>query len=312
MLTARLPLFTRTALAVLAMLSAALAPAGIAHADDPPPGGLGTSVGVVAGPDGVTTTVGTGSNQPGSGSNTGSSGNGGGGGSAPPCRYELDDDYEPPVGEIDPHAGEDGAYYLKICGPHVTPGEPLSQLLISANTTVTLIWIPARLAPPVTVSPQALAAQASRFLPLPAPQVHHNPTPAAVVNLPTWLWVDARSWGARRSFAAVPGLSVTVLATPTTVTWRLDPQRPPLHCRGAGKPYRSDRAARSQKPSCAFGFTRTSRQQHRQVFASSATSNWQISWRASTGVDGSLPALQRTSTFDLPVREVQTVITGAH
>lgn len=48
---------------------------------------------------------------------------------------------------------------------------------------------------------RALAEQAWRFLPLPAPRPRFNPDDPAVVNLPTWLWTEPSSRSVRVGMA---------------------------------------------------------------------------------------------------------------
>jgi hypothetical protein len=153
-----------------------------------------------------------------------------------------------------------------------------------------------------------LAQQAYRFLPVPAPRVSFNPADGAVVGVPTWFWVDGQTWGSRTATIGLKGLSVVVRAKATSVTWRFQGETP-LHCATSGKPYDESRAAAEQQTDCSRIFRRSSANRAGNALVASATTTWRIEWQGNDGTRGSLPTLQRTTAFRLPVAEVQTVVT---
>ncbi len=153
-----------------------------------------------------------------------------------------------------------------------------------------------------------MAEQAYRHLPVPAPKVAFNPPGLAIVGEPTWLWVDPSSWRRRTTTVGVTGFSVTVSATPESVTWRFGAGLPPLTCAGPGTPYDRNRPAGAQRTGCAHTFRRGSAREPAGAFAASATVTWRIDWQASDGTRGSLPPLRRTTWFGLRVAEVETVV----
>jgi len=167
-------------------------------------------------------------------------------------------------------------------------------------------------APPAgqQVTPAMLARQASRFLPLPLPIIHTNP-PAdrdQVVNLPTWLWVDAARWGRRTATAAVPGLSVTVVATPSTVTWR--PGDGTVHvCHGPGTAYDPARAPGAQQTACSYTYHRSSLGAPAGRYQMTATITWDVSWTTTgaIGASGTLPPMARSAATELRVIEAETL-----
>jgi hypothetical protein len=57
-----------------------------------------------------------------------------------------------------------------------------------------------------------LVAEAVKLLHLPAPAIRLNPAPPAaqLVYVPTWLWVDASSWGSRSATVSVPARASVV------------------------------------------------------------------------------------------------------
>ena len=155
------------------------------------------------------------------------------------------------------------------------------------------------------VAPIVLAREAYRFLPLPVPQIRLNPPAgrAQLVSLPTWLWLDPATWGARSATASVPGLSATVTAVPVSVTWSMgDGGR--VVCRGPGTPYDPARPEAAQHPSCSYTYRHAA-----DAYQVTATTTWRITWAAHGAPGGgTLPPLARTSpAVAVRVVEVQAI-----
>jgi hypothetical protein len=166
--------------------------------------------------------------------------------------------------------------------------------------------------PPPT--PGELAAVARQVMQLPAPAVRHNPSDAGLVNLATWLWLDDSSWQVHSNSLSLRGTSVTVVAKPTRVDWVTgDGTR--LSCAGQGTPYDARMPADKQSTYCSHTYRRSSAGRPQNAFAGSATSSWEIRWIGSApgGVveQGVLPPLELTTSFSLPVQEVQDLVTYA-
>lgn len=104
------------------------------------------------------------------------------------------------------------------------------------------------------VDPRSVALQARSSLALPAPTISLNPSTRQdqLVQVPTWMWVDAATWGTRSSTASVPGVTVTATATPQRVIWEMgNGER--VVCPGLGSPMtppgpRPDSAATAPTP----------------------------------------------------------------
>ena len=158
------------------------------------------------------------------------------------------------------------------------------------------------------VTPAVLARQATRFLPLPAPAIHTNPSGDQLVFLETWLWVDSTSWGRRTATASVPGLSVTVVATPASVTWRPGDGTVRV-CHGPGSAYDRDRAPSAQHPTCAHTYRRSSLGEPAGRYRMTATITWNVAWTSSGAIatSGALPPITRTAQTTLRVVEAQTL-----
>jgi hypothetical protein len=206
------------------------------------------------------------------------------------CRYLKEE--LPTDGDIS-HQGEEGQWYAYWCGNGVD--------LWLGN-----LWVPAT---QPAVAPAVLAAMARRYLPLPPPAIQASPAVTAdqVVNVPTWLWADPATWGARQATASVPNESATVTATPVTVTWTMG-DGSQVVCRGPGTPYTGGDPARPS-PDCGHTYRQSSARQPGLRYPVTATTTWRISWVASgvVAASGTLPSLLRTSTTTLRVAEAQTV-----
>lgn len=159
------------------------------------------------------------------------------------------------------------------------------------------------------VDPAVLAAQAREFLPLAAPGINTSPPPGRdqLVNLATWLWLDASTFSTQTSTVGVPGVSVTVTAVPQNVKWDMGDGSTAV-CNGPGTPYDPSRPAAAQSTDCSHTYRRSSAGQPGQVFRVTATTSYAVS---STVVGapggGPLPAVERSSSVSLRLAEGQAV-----
>jgi hypothetical protein len=164
------------------------------------------------------------------------------------------------------------------------------------------------------VDPHAVALQAENSLNLPSPTIEFNPPTNAVVNLPTWLWVDAGLWHPYVVSATVGAVTATATATPTSVTWNLG-DGGSLECAGPGTAYRTDLPASAQQTSCSHEYQTTSLGQpspdgnpNDGAFRITATVAWEVAWTAQGAPGGgTLPALTTTSATNLRVEQVESV-----
>ena len=193
-----------------------------------------------------------------------------------------------------------GAWYVYRCsGPGVHDG------LYRAP-----IWLPDGQVPAAAAlpSPQELADQARAQLRLPTPRIQANPPGDKLVSLPTWMWLDRNSWGARQATAAVPGVSVTALATPTTVSWSMGDGED-LTCSGPGTPYPAGGDPRAPSPDCGHTYRRSSAAVPELHFAVKATVHWMVTW-SGAGANGTFPDLTTSAIAAFRVAEVQALGTG--
>ncbi|HEV2071933.1 MAG TPA: hypothetical protein VGR26_19290 [Acidimicrobiales bacterium] len=159
-------------------------------------------------------------------------------------------------------------------------------------------------------APVDVARSVLQEAPLPLPAVRTSPPPEIdqLVNLPLWMWLD--NWAPVSVTAALPeaGASVTVTATPRSVTWDMG-NGDRVVCTGPGTPYIPG-AGNQESPDCGYTYRRSSAGQSNLQYQVSATMTWDASWTAA-GVDGggSLGQVSRTTTFGVRVAEIQTINT---
>ena len=150
--------------------------------------------------------------------------------------------------------------------------------------------------------PAQAAANAVRRLPLHPPEVRLSPPLNArqLVGLPTWLWV-AGPWRPLHASASLGGVTSTVTATPTTVTWRLDAGTT-VTCHGPGTAYDPSRPAGSQHSDCTLLFEVAG------TFRLTATVTYAANWTSSTGDTGGLGDLTRATAVTVRVEQAQALI----
>ncbi len=172
------------------------------------------------------------------------------------------------------------------------------------------IWLPDGVAPAEAAlpSPQELAEQARARLRLPAPSIEANPAGDKLVNLPTWLWLDRGSWGARQATAAVPGVSVMAVATPQSVSWAMG-DGGTVSCQGPGTPFTTGGDASAASPDCGHTYRRSSAAAPDQRFSVSATIHWTVTW-SGAGASGTFPDMTTSAAAAFRVAEIQALGTG--
>jgi hypothetical protein len=145
---------------------------------------------------------------------------------------------------------------------------------------------------------EMLAQEAVKALRMPPPLIRVNPAAAAqLVRVPTWLWVDASTWGSRHATASAGGLSVTATAKATSVSWSTG-DGGSVTCDGPGRAWKpgTNPAASS---SCSHTYTTVPAGGQ---YTLSATVTWDISW-AGSGQTGTEPALTTTAAIGLRVQQ---------
>ncbi len=214
-------------------------------------------------------------------------------GSAPVCAYV-------PAGGITTAAdGSRGQWYRLDCGKGFDQGMLGGPALP--------LWAPAG-QPAPALSPVVVARQAESQLVLPSPQVSFSPAGFQVVRVPTWMWIAPVQWDPVRATAQVPGVSVTATATPTSVQWDLG-DGTQVTCAGPGTPWRPGDNPAAASPDCGHVFLRPSADQPGGAYAVTARVHWRVDW-AGGGQQGVFPDLSSTTTSQVRVDEVHSLVTG--
>lgn len=151
--------------------------------------------------------------------------------------------------------------------------------------------------------------------PLPAPNVSPS---EAVVNFPTWLWVEDGYWQPTSATASEGAVTVRVDARPVRLTWDLDEGI--RVCEGPGIPWSEQAEAEYDRqpeewrgrgnPACTFTFRHSSSVEGDGVYDASVTVSWEFSWWLNGAAQGTFGTIDRSSSFDLRVGEIQALITG--
>lgn len=215
----------------------------------------------------------------------------------------------------------DGCYYRRASRPPDPALQPVQRgsgpggwwvrtCVGGAEVGGGTVWLPDGQAPAAAAPPPpiVIARQAMSQLRLPQPPIASNPSPGAMhlVSLPTWLWIDRGQWESRSATASVPGVSVTVTATPVRVQWSMG-DGSTVTCDGPGTPFPANGDPRAASPDCGHTYTRSSAGLPSQAFPVTATVSWDIAW-AGGGQSGVLPDLQTTSSATFRVAESQALV----
>ena len=226
--------------------------------------------------------------------------------SAPPCTYKIAPSSDQ-TAMGPPGTSSSGKWYLVEC-------RGAAELYRDGLT-----WIPAA-APPggalpgPAVDPAVLAQQAENSMRLPSPQIETNPSTQAIVNLPTWLWLDQGTWNPESVSASVGTVTATATATPEQVQWTMG-DGGSVVCDGPGTPYQPSVPAESQATNCSYTYSRSSAGEPSATgdpndagFPVTATITWGVTWTAQgEPAGGVLKPLTTSSSRSLPVEQIQSV-----
>ena len=200
------------------------------------------------------------------------------------CRFDPVDFTDP--GKPAPQGP--GGWFMITCPPDFQDGP---------------VWIANGTAQPA-LSPLQVAQLARKKLRLPEPRIASNPIGDQLVNLPTWLWLSD-GWRPASATAAVPGLSVTATAKPTSVSWSMG-DGGIVDCADSGTPYRDTGNPSAPSPDCGYVYRHSSAAEPGNTFRVTATIRWTISWSGG-GQAGNFPGLTTSSTAAYRVAESQAL-----
>ncbi|MGH8775796.1 MAG: hypothetical protein ACRDWI_11670 [Jiangellaceae bacterium] len=157
------------------------------------------------------------------------------------------------------------------------------------------------------IPPEVLVNYAYDSMDIPDPQLAWNPRrgadAATFVNLATWVWLEDSPVTLEVN-AAAGGNTATVVAELSGMTVSA-PTAEPAVCGGAGVPWSA-----TATTDCAIVFTRSSANQPDQATEVTVETTWTVDWFANGAPQGPLQPQTMTETTDIPVAEVQALVTG--
>lgn len=169
---------------------------------------------------------------------------------------------------------------------------------------------------PVTAENLASLARGRLVGVLPQPVVASSPPlgTASIVGVP--VFVEVANWtGVVSESECAGGLCVNVTATPTLAFSPGEEGSSAIRCAGAGSQYRPGGPSLEEQASapgaCAFAYRlRTGLAGRPEAWPGLVSVTWSLSWTASSGTSGTLPAVTLSAAVQRSVEEVQTVVVG--
>lgn len=175
------------------------------------------------------------------------------------------------------------------------------------------VWLPQ---PPAGLppSPAQLAQRAAASFKFPKPSGHRSPSeslkyrgyPFSYVNLWLYTWTDPGTWKTMTATASAGGNSATVTAKPTSLTYAPGDGSAGVSCGGPGRPWvDSDGNNAPSGGACGYRYQQVTS----APITSTQTITWKITWTGSGGTSGTLPDQSTSTSGQLQVMQIQTVVT---
>lgn len=163
---------------------------------------------------------------------------------------------------------------------------------------------------PGTPGADLLVAHAQQQLDLALPDVGTSPPRGStqLVAVPVWFWVE--NFEAQSTTAEIPGLAATLTATPVSSSYRVsgpgrsgaDGTDETFSCSGGGTEWVAGTNDAWAKSDCSFSFDWSG------TWTVEATVAWELAWTATNGQTGTLPPVQRTTTFTMNIEQAQAAL----
>lgn len=169
--------------------------------------------------------------------------------------------------------------------------------------------------PAPLVDPEELARVARDLMVIPVPETDRNPKiqsagAPTLVGLPTWFWVtNPEAVGGEDGNRDITATLGDVFATVTAETGGLNLTSPAggQNC-APSRALVKYRAGASEASACTVQFTRAS-VAYPKGYPVAASTNWGATWVGSGGTGGTLDDLARDFVANVPVAEVQNIVT---
>ncbi|HEX6196412.1 MAG TPA: hypothetical protein VFZ37_10895 [Jiangellaceae bacterium] len=219
----------------------------------------------------------------------------------------------PEISGWEEHADDDeGHWWYRVCNSGYFDGDldeffDYSEQWFDDNPPIFVE--PGDPEPEIAVPPEVLMEVAYNAMDIPEPTLAWNPSrggdTATFVNFDTWVWLDDSPITLEVN-AEAGGNVATVTATLDSMTASA-PTAEPASCAGAGLPWTPDADAEA---GCQIVFTRSSANQPGQATPVTVETTWTVTWSANGVPQGSLEPQTLATVTDVPVAEVQTIVTG--
>jgi hypothetical protein len=207
-------------------------------------------------------------------------------------------------------SGQDMSWYMAVCR------DPADLAGYVPGVTYVRAFPVAQPLPAPRVDPAELARIARDAMVIPVPVTGRNPRIRAagaptLVGLPTWFWVtDPAAVGGAAGTRTIRAQAGDVWAQVVAQTGGLR-LRSPSGGAVCGPARATTRYAAGLRESagCTVAFARAS-VAYPKGYPVTASTGWQATWTGSGGQTGTLDPLARTVTVNVPVAEVQNVVSG--
>ena len=210
-------------------------------------------------------------------------------------------------------AGDGGTYYAALCNGGRWTGHDRDAFFDHANDffrsnpVVRYVSPSDPLPPPPPLTVSELVTIVEEYIEPPAPVVGRSPAGASLVNLDTWIWAEGDTFSVGTVTATSGPNSVTVTVTPRGLDLSAPHATQTAACLDGGTPWTGQ--AESVDPTCALTFARAPG--GRADLPLTVTSRWTADWAGSDGTGGTLSPTAVSTTVDVTVQEVQTLVTEA-
>ncbi len=201
--------------------------------------------------------------------------------------------------------------YLSACGPmFLRNGVYYQDHCYSDGTRITIKYSPddiVRVTPKPTV--KDISASARGLLSPPPPRIHTSPRAVTglLVHTPTWLWLSPAYWRTYTQTVSLLGVTVTMNATPTHVTWKMG-NGDRITCIGPGNPWLG--GSGEVGSTCSYTYRHSSAQRPGGRYRITATVTF-VGTFVTTGLvnlAGPLGIITRSSSIWAKVAEIQGLV----